>query len=88
MRSSSHWSGLSKKATMAPEIRFRVVSLPATVRSRKNNSSSKSESRSPSISTPVSTLIRSCVGIDALRGEELRGVGVQLHRGHQGDVLG
>ena len=62
LRNSSHWSGWSKKATMAPEIRFRVVSFPATVRSRKNNSNSRSERCSPSISTPVSTLIRSWWG--------------------------
>ena len=51
---------------MAPEIRLRVVSLPATVSSRKNISSSRSESFSPSISTPVSTLIRSSWGSIAL----------------------
>ena len=47
---------------MAPDIRFRVVSLPATVRSRKKSSSSISPSRSPSISTCVSALIRSSWG--------------------------
>ena len=62
LRSSSHWSGWSKKAAMAPEMRFRVVSLPATVNSRKNSSSSKSESFSPSTSTSVRTLIRSSCG--------------------------
>ncbi len=62
LRSSSHWSGCSKNVAMAPEIRFRVVSLPATVNSRKNSSSSNDESCSPSISTWVSTLIRSSWG--------------------------
>ena len=47
---------------MAPEIRFRVVSLPATVRRRKNSSSSNDESCSPSMSTWVSTLMRSSWG--------------------------
>ena len=47
---------------MAPEMRFRVVSLPATVSRRKKSSSSSSESLSPSISTWVSTLKRSSWG--------------------------
>ena len=68
-RRRSHWSGLSKNATMAPEIRFLVVSFPATVNSRKNNSSSRSESCSPSNSTPVSTLIRSSWGSIRLRAK-------------------
>ena len=62
MRSSSHWSGFSKKAAIAPEMRLRVVSLPATVSRRKNSSSSSSESCSPSMSTWVSTLMRSSWG--------------------------
>ena len=62
LRSSSHCSGWSKNAAMPPEIRFRVVSLPATVSRRKNNSSSSSESFSPSMSTWVRTLIKSSWG--------------------------
>ena len=50
---------------MPPDIRLRVVSLPATVSRRKNSSSSRSLSRSPSTSTPVSTLIRSAAGRSA-----------------------
>ena len=61
-RRRSHWSGLSKNATMAPEMRFRVVSLPATASSRKNRSSSSSDSWSPSISAWVRTLKRSWWG--------------------------
>ena len=47
---------------MAPEMRLRVVSLPATASSRKNRSSSSWESWSPSISAWVSTLNRSWWG--------------------------
>ncbi len=47
---------------MAPDMRLRVVSLPATVSRRKNSSSSSSLSRSPSTSTLVSTLMRSAWG--------------------------
>ena len=63
---------------MAPEMRFRVVSLPATVRRRKNSSSSSSESLSPSTSTWVRTLMRSSCGIEPLLGVELGGVGEEL----------
>ena len=47
---------------MAPDMRLRVVSLPATVSSRKKSSSSMSLRRSPSISTVVSALMRSAWG--------------------------
>ena len=65
LRSSSnlcHCSGFWKKACMAPDMRLRVVSLPATVSRRKNSSSSMSLRRSPSISTVVSALMRSAWG--------------------------
>ena len=88
MRSSSHWSGWSKNAAIPPEMRLRVVSLPATVRRRKNSSSSSAESCSPSISTSVSTLIRSSWGSARLRREQLGRVGVQLHGRLLGDLPG
>ncbi len=44
-----------------------MVSFPATVRSRKKSSSSSSESCSPSMSTVVSTLIRSSCGSTRFR---------------------
>ena len=47
---------------MAPDMRFRVVSLPATMRRRKKRSSSSSFSFSPSTSALSRTETRSSLG--------------------------
>ena len=47
---------------MAPDMRFRVVSFPATIRSRKKRSSSSWSSFSPSTSASSSTETRSWRG--------------------------
>ena len=52
-------AGFSMSASMPPEMRFRVVSFPATARSRKNASNSISVRPTPSTSALMRTLTRS-----------------------------
>ena len=61
-RSFCHCSGWSKKAAMAPDIKFWVVSLPATMSNMKKRSSSSSFSFSPSTSESIRTETRSSLG--------------------------
>src|SRR5437773_428271 len=56
-------SGCCIRASMPPEIRLRVVSLPATASSRKKESNSTSVSFSPSTSAAMRTLTRSSRGV-------------------------
>ena len=66
---------------MAPDMRFRVVSLPATIRSRKKRSSSSWSSFSPSTSASIRTETRSCLGLEPAVRRQLLGVAVDLHGG-------
>ena len=61
-RRRSRWSGCSRRASIPPEIRLRVVSLPATDNSTKNALNSGSVSASPSTSARMSVLIKSSRG--------------------------
>ncbi len=71
---------------MAPEMRLRVVSLPATVSSRKNSSSS-SDGELLALDLDLGEHAHQVVvGVDPLLGEELGGVGVELHGGLLGDL--
>src|SRR5205807_564577 len=56
-------SGCCIRASMPPEIRLRVVSLPATASSRKKESNSTSVSFSPSTSAAMRTLTKSSRGV-------------------------
>src|SRR5438034_1399917 len=56
-------AGCCIRASMPPEIRLRVVSLPATASSRKKESNSTSVSFSPSTSAAMRTLTRSSRGL-------------------------
>ena len=66
-RSAASCSGCSSRVSMPLATRFRVVSPPALISSRKKRSNSRSLSRSPSISAASSTLAMSSAGARALR---------------------
>jgi hypothetical protein len=62
LRSAASWSGYRSSVSMPLATRFRVVSPPALISSRKKRSNSRSLSRSPSISAASSTDAMSSAG--------------------------
>ena len=64
---------------MPPEMRFRVVSLPATVSSRKKSSSSSSDELLAFDVDLGEHAHQVLVGVGPLELEQLGGVGVELH---------
>ena len=73
---------------MAPDMRLRVVSLPATISNRKKRSSSNWSNFSPSTSASMSTEIKVCPRLEAPIVGELFCIRVYLHGGFTGLGIG